>query len=195
MMTVAIAALLLAQPFWETKPSSEWSREELARMLGDSPWARVLEPAAAKIGGAGVRVYVASAEPCRAAEREAARRVAAEGAEAGPDEEYEEFLRANQGRQIVLAIEVRGWPPRDLESEIARMEKECLLQVSGRKIRMSGSFPPTASDPWLRLAFPLELQPKDKDLMFELYVPGVPLPYRRAGFTLREMQFHGKPAW
>jgi len=36
----AIPAWAFAKEFWETKPSSEWSSEEVERMLTKSPWAK-----------------------------------------------------------------------------------------------------------------------------------------------------------
>jgi hypothetical protein len=75
------------------------------------------------------------------------------------------------------------------------MEKESVLRIGRRKYRMTGHFPPAPTDPYLRLVFPREVDPQDKSLRFELYLPGVPSPYRWAEFRLREMRYRGEPAF
>lgn len=72
------------------------------------------------------------------------------------------------------------------------MEDECLLRAGRKKWKMTGHFPPSASDPYLRLAFPRQVQMSDKSLILDLYLPGVPQPYRVAQFSLKEMVLAGK---
>jgi hypothetical protein len=57
---------------------------------------------------------------------------------------------------------------------------------------MTGHFPPTAGDRFLRLAFPREVQATDKTVVFDLYLPGVPNPYREAEFQVKDMLVNGK---
>ena len=73
------------------------------------------------------------------------------------------------------------------------MENECMLRVGKNKVRMSGHFPPTPSDPYLRIAFPRgQIRVDDKTLNFDLYLPGVSFPYRHAEFVLRDMVVNGR---
>jgi hypothetical protein len=57
---------------------------------------------------------------------------------------------------------------------------------------LTGSFPPSESDPFLRLAFPRQVELSDKTLTFDLYLPGVPAPFRSAEFSLKDMVVAGK---
>ena len=52
MILADLAALLFADPFWQTKPAKEWTDTELSQFLADSPWAQM----AAQPGQAAGRV-------------------------------------------------------------------------------------------------------------------------------------------
>jgi hypothetical protein len=189
MVALLLAALLAAPPFWEAKPPSAWTSEEIQLLLRDSPWAQEV---AAPIEKGGVVVYLATARPLRAAEEELIRRNPRLRSLEDPDaEEFREFLRENAGKVIVLAVQL----PRALtdDAEIRRMEKECVLKVGRRKYRVTGHFPPAPTDPHLRLVFPRDVRPEDKTLRFELYVPGLGNPYRWAEFRVRELKYKGAP--
>ena len=73
------------------------------------------------------------------------------------------------------------------------MEEESILKVGRKKHHMTGHFPPTPSDPYLRMAFPRELGPNDKSLLFELYLPGIGGGYAMVEFRLKELLYQGKP--
>ena len=184
MRAIGLWLALLAAPFWETKAPQEWSEEQLLRLLTESPWAQ-------GVAQTGKTAFLATANPMQEAERELARRRKAKNAEP-PDPEFTDFLAQDQGKHIVLAI---GYPdPRPLADavEAKRMEEESLLKVGRRKYKMTGHFPPTPSDPYLRMAFPREIGPSDKNLVFELYLPGVGGTYGMVEFRLKELLYHGK---
>ncbi len=190
--------LMLAAPFWEAKPPAEWTDQELAQLLGDSPWAQIVGSAAVAVPGPGVQVYLATAAPMQAAEQEGARRAqlqrkpGTEPPESPLAAEYRNWLEDNRTTQIVLAIRMdsnRGFSD---EQEVRRMEEESVMRVGRRKIKMTGHFPPYPGDPYLRLAFPRQVELSDKTVSFDLYLPGVPAPYRRAEFKLKDMVVRGK---
>ncbi len=185
--------ILLAPPFWEARPPSAWTDEEIRQLLTDSPWA---QEATAAHGDGGVPVYLATARPVQEAEAGLIRRNHAPSpGEDTVSEEYRKFLRDNQGSVIVLAVRLPGGRALTEEAEIRRMEKESVLRIGRRKYRLTGHFPPAPTDPCLRLVFPREVDPQDQALRFELYLPGLPSPYRWAEFRLREMRYRGEPTF
>src|SRR5258706_15483321 len=94
--------LMMAARFWESKPSTEWTLDELNAIVSNSPWAQKLS---ASSTAPLAFVYLAAAEPMRIAEKEMRRRYVKAG---GPVDEmrddYELFLRENSGKVIVLAV-------------------------------------------------------------------------------------------
>ena len=51
MIWLILAALLLIDPFWQTKPAKDWTDAELSQFLADSPWAHMIaQPAKAQAG-------------------------------------------------------------------------------------------------------------------------------------------------
>ena len=162
-------------------------------MMSDSPWAQSVGVSA----NAPVAVlYLATAEPMRIAEKEMRRRYVKAGKAVDEmHEEYELFLRENQSRVIVVAVRLPyGKFPSDGE-ETKRMEQECILKIGRRKLMLSGHFPPSPTDSYLRLAFPREVRPEDKDLDFQLYIPGLSSPFREARFVLKELRFKDQPEY
>ena len=198
-MLVPILFLLMAAPFWESKPPAEWTDEELDQLLFHSPWSRLEAPKGgdpeARIQVEATHFFLATASPMRQAEEERRRRAPSTGsaAEAPALTEYQEFLEDNPGRYIVLAVRQRR--PRFLEraKEVQRMEEKCVLRVGKRRHRLVGHFPPTPGDPYLRLVFPRELQATDESLVFNLYVPGVPNPFRKVSFELERLRYREEP--
>lgn len=172
-------------------------------MLTDSPWAQLVSVNGNVAEAPSVQVFLATAAPMRQAEQERERRARLIRKPGTPDpadsfkvdplnEEYRLWLEDNSATQIVVAV---GLPPKSAlsdETEIRRMEDECLLRAGRKKWKMTGHFPPSASDPYLRLAFPRQVQMSDKSLILDLYLPGVPQPYRVAQFSLKEMVLAGK---
>jgi hypothetical protein len=194
--------LMLAAPFWETKPPEQWDDRELELLMTDSPWAQMVSGPGNASPAAPVQVYLATAGPIDQAERELTRRNRLKrkgpgpGQEPPPDdsllEEYRAWLLENRGTNIILAIQMDRSTAFSDEAEIRRMEAESIMRVGRKKIKMTGHFPPSAGDPYLRIAFPRQVQLGDKNLVFELYLPGVPVPYRAAEFTLKSMLVMGK---
>ncbi len=179
------AAVLLAAPFWEAKKPAQWSEEELASMMKDSPWARE---------AAGNPLFLASAAPMIEAEEQVRLRRAAKtggDAAAGPDD-WREYLASNRGRHIVVAVRIGDMNVLAEAEETRRMEKECVLRSGKKRLRMAGHFPPTSSDPYLRLLFPRDLDPAAKTIKASLYLPGVSMPFREVEFALKEMTYKGK---
>jgi hypothetical protein len=184
-MTAAMLVTLAVLHFWEAKPPAQWTDAEVQELLTNSPWAQ----SAVDARGAAVAVYLASARPMREAELELVRR---QPPVDDPDaQEYGDFLRENQGKQIVLAVALPDRKALDDPAEVKRIEEECVLKVGGKKYQMTGHFPPSVTDPYLRLVFPRAATAADKNLVFELYVPGVPSPYRRAEFRIQDLTYRG----
>lgn len=178
---------MMAARFWESKPPAEWTENEMEIILSDSPWAQTV---GASPTSPVARVYLATAEPMRLAEKEMRRRYVRAGRAVDEmHEEYELFLRENQGKVIVVAVNLSGANfPAD-GAEIKNMEEECLLKIGRRKFKLAGHFPPSRTDPYLRLAFPRDVRPTDKDLVFELYVPGLSSPFREVRFVMKDLRF------
>lgn len=187
---IHLACLLLAMlapPFWETKAPQTWTADELNLLLSDSPWAELLNPDPA------IRVYLASARPMQDAEAEILRRYKDQNPSEEPDLDYSDFLRDDHGEHLVLAVTYPHTNALADAEETRRMEEECLMRIGKRKYKITGYFPPTPSDPHLRLIFPRVVRPEDKTLIFELYLPGVAHPYRDAQFEIKELIYKGKP--
>ncbi|MGE5644423.1 MAG: hypothetical protein ACM336_01400 [Acidobacteriota bacterium] len=187
-MRVLLLALLASLPFWESKPAADWSDAELEEFLTESPWA---QQAVSAKETSGAQVYLASARPVREAEAERARRNKPAAEDPNADE-YAEFLRANEGRVIVLAAALPNAGALANPAELKRMEEECVLRVGRKTYKMTGHFPPSPSDPWLRLVFPRAVTPADKTFRFDLYLPSVPEPYRVAMFRVKELSYRGR---
>jgi hypothetical protein len=195
---LAVLLFLAADPFWVAKPPQQWTDIELAQLLADSPWARQAEGPGTASRPAPVAVYLATAGPVDQAERERARRAKPRSPSADTTaadllaEEYRAWLAENRATQVVLAVRVSDVRAFADEREVRRMEDGCAMRIGRRKIKMTGHFPPSSADPYLRLAFPRQAQLSDKTLVFELYVPGVPIPFRMVEFSLKDMVVNGK---
>jgi hypothetical protein len=187
------ALLASPRPFWESKPAHDWTDLEISTMLHDSPWAR---PAVAQgiVSNPGIQTYLSSALPIQEAEAEVRRRRQIRNRPTGPVEtdEYLEFLKLQKGDSIVLTVNFPDPIQLSNAAEATRMEEECFLKIGRKKYKMTGHFPPTPDDPYLRLVFPRVIGPKDKILEFDLYLPGAPDPYRVAEYVIKELIYKGK---
>jgi len=183
---------LLAAPFWEAKAPRDWTDAEIARLLSDSPWARAAI-AQGIAGSLGIQTYLSSALPVQEAEAEVKRRRQIRH-RPGPVEtdEYLEFLKQQQGESIVLTVSFPDPTALASGAEVKRMEEECYMQAGRKKYKMTGHFPPTPEDPYLRLVFPRAIGPRDKRIEFNLYLPGAPEPYRLAEYVIAELMYKGK---
>ncbi len=185
--------MMAAAPFWQAKQPAEWSMDDVRALLTNSPWA-VLADAGRDSPAPAVQIYLATAEPVIAAED----RLRASKKTDGVDpawEEYREYLVANAGKYIVLAIKVLK-PEAYLDnSETKLMETESYMRAGKKKVRVTGHFPPSATDPFVRLVFPRELSASDRSIKFDLYVPGVGSPYREVDFPKKDLEYHGQAAF
>jgi hypothetical protein len=194
-MHTALGLILLAgAAFWESKAPAEWSDGELEEMFTGSPWAKNLPPPVPTGGVPSLQVHLATAKPMRDAEEEARRRGRLrKPANEAADDEFREFLRENEGSYVVLAVALPGGIGALDPAEIRRMEEGCYLKVGKKRHKITGHFPPTASDPFLRLVFPRVVPPSEGAIVFELYLPAVPSPYRTVEFFTRNLLYRGKP--
>jgi hypothetical protein len=175
---------MMAAPFWESLPPEEWSDGQIERLLHASPWAQEQ---------GGTQFYIATARPVREAERELARRAKAGGglAAGGEVEEYRQLLEDNPGKYIVLAVRVARPEFLENERELKTMEEKCVLRFGRARHRIVGHFPPTPADPYLRLVFPQAVTGTEREFSFELYLPGVPMPFRQLLFEVGPMRSKG----
>jgi hypothetical protein len=189
---LAIMTLLSVTPFWETTDVKEWSEEQLIEFFGNSPWALPAESAT----GNGVLTFLATAKPVQLAEVELRRRRIKKvaGVEVVPDpswEEFQEFLERDAAKYIVLAVAIPIGSTQDA-SEMALMENQSIMKVGKQKVKMSGYFPPSATDPYTRLIFPRTGTDTAKELSFELFIPGTGTPYRQVFYTRKTMAYRGR---
>ncbi len=194
---VAVLVLAAAGPFWVDKPPEKWSDQELITLMTNSPWAQMVA-APGGISAPGLQLYLATAAPLDRAEQERERRYRLRHPktpnEAGDllVDEYRTWLAANRATQIVVAIGVGQAGAFSNEEETRRMEQESVMRVGRKKFKITGHFPPSAGDPYLRLAFPRVATAADKTVTFELYVPGVSMGGRTVEFTIKDMIVNGK---
>ncbi len=182
----ALVALLFVfgQPFWEAKPPEKWSDREISSMLQNSPWAQAAPPAPA------VLVYFATARPIEEAESEL--RLRSKEPLPQPDPEYLTYVSDHRAEQFVLAVPyptLRGLGKAD---EQKRLEDETVMVIHHKTWHIVGEFPPTPSDPVLRLIFPREVKPTDKNVVFDLYLGGLDFPEREVEFSVKDLFYHGK---
>jgi hypothetical protein len=195
----ALLFFMFASPFWQEKMPADWTDVELSEFFVDSPWAQASTPTRTSAPGVPVQVYLATGDLVVAAEKEHAKRVKARrkpGTEKEDPlaEEYQVWLEDNRATQIVLAIRIAANPKLSEQGEVKHMEDDSFMQVGrGKKVKMTGHFPPTPQDPYLRLAFPREPLGDEKTVTFGLYVPGLPLPFREVQFKLKDLMVNGKP--
>jgi hypothetical protein len=187
-----VVAWLLQAPFWETKPPELWTDEEVQQVLSASPWVQTVTVHARGGSVPSVFVYLATAKPVREAEQELRRRREGPPPEDPAAEEYDEFLAQNQGKYVVLAVRADN-PLALADAEQARrMEQESVMIADRERHRLAGHFPPTPSDPYLRLVFPRPSRRDFRKLRFELYLPTAVFPYRTVEFEVRELYYRGE---
>jgi hypothetical protein len=196
MIQLLLLLFLFADPYWVSKPPPEWTDAQLTALLTNSPWAEPVEGPGPD--SPAVEVFLATAAPIQLAEKERERRIQARRRPGPPPPEspfvteYQLWLEDNRATQIVVAVPIQNNKGFLDEREVRRMEDESVMRVGKKKIKMTGSFPPSGADPYLRLAFPRQVELSDKTLYFDLYLPGVPAPFRSAEFTLKDMVVAGK---
>jgi hypothetical protein len=203
---LTLALLVFAEPFWQIKPPAEWSDIELSQFLGDSPWAQMAaQPGKALVGknagqGQLVQLYLATAGPVVKAVAERDRRTelrrpgtAKALADDPLSEERSVWFADNREGHIIVAARVGNNDAFSSGEETRRMEQDSAMDLGRLRVKLSAYFPPTRLDPHLYLAFPREpVLPSDKTVSFELYLPGVPVPYRTVTFKVKDMLVDGK---
>lgn len=189
---------MAADPYWVTKDCSQWSEEELELFLSDSPWARQAEAVAMRgAKGTSSRTFLATAAPMRLAEQEwRKRRIPKDLRENdGAWQEYQEFLEKDATKFLVLAVAIPKQAAMDAK-EMAEMENQSTMRVGKKKVKMSGYFPASESDPFTRLIFARASVEGAKELVFELYVPGDGGGnFRESIYVTKEMQWKGTLAF
>jgi hypothetical protein len=185
-MRLLLVLFFLGRPFWEAKPPERWSDREIEAIRNDSPWAQTVGP------DPKVLVYLATAAPIEEAEEEARLRTKKPLNE--PDPDYLDYLRENGGKHFVLAIPAVTRGGLDQPGEEKAMEESSEMIVGRKTYKIIGHFPPTESDPVLRLVFPREAQSTDKSVLFHLYLPGLASPNRETEFRVKDLIYHGKLA-
>jgi hypothetical protein len=188
----ALLTLLTATPFWDTLDVKQWSEEQLIDFFGNSPWSQPAE----STSGNGVLTFLATAKPVQMAEVEKRRRQMKKiaGVDAIQDpawDEFLEFLERDSSKYIVLAVAIPAEATREA-SEMSLMENQSFMKLGKQKIKMSGYFPPSPTDPYTRLIFPRAGADKVKELNFELFLPGTGTPYRQVFYPLKEMNYRGR---
>jgi hypothetical protein len=189
--------LAFADSYWDAKAPADWTTAEVMNLLSDSPWAQMVA-GTARVPGPTVQIYIASAEPIINAEHERNLRARTKGQDKPGDnamaDEYRLWLEENRTTQIVVAVRLTNRKGFDDATEMRRMEEYCVLKAGKNKYKLTGHFPPWSGDPYLRLAFPRKVELSDKTMTLELYVPGLPGPYRELQFSLKDMLYKGKLA-
>ena len=185
----ALAALFffLSQPFWETKPPEKWSDREIDMVLHASPWVQTANPEPA------VLVYFATAAPIEEAEAELRLRLKKNpNPMLEPDPDYVEFLSTHRADTFVLAVTYPTLAGLGDARESKRMEEESVMVIGKKSYGILGHFPPTPSDPVLRLIFPRAVKPTDKTVVFRLYLGGLKFPEREVEFRVKDLTYQGK---
>jgi hypothetical protein len=182
MKTLLMAALLMAAPFWETKPPEEWTVLEASQLVSSSPW----------VYTGTATIFLSSAAPVQAAEAILRKNALDDGP---GDSDFQDFLEDNKGKFIIVSVPMKYLGALSQAAELRRME-ESVLKVGKKKYPLAGHFLPTASDPYLRLVFPRSaIEPGTKSFVLDLYVPqaGSANPFHSAEFILKDLTWRGKP--
>jgi hypothetical protein len=178
---------LFAQPFWETKPPETWTDAEIQKVRTESPWAQQTAEAPQVV------VYFATAAPIEHAETELRLRLKKNPHPMmEPDPDYLEYLGSHRGENFVLAVTYPTLAGLSDATENKRMEGESVMRIGKKNYGIVGHFPPTPSDPVLRLIFPRAVQPTDKTVVFQLYLGGLKFPEREVEFRVKDLTYQGK---
>jgi hypothetical protein len=177
----------LAQPFWETKPPEAWTDAQVQAVRTDSPWAQ--QSAEAPV----VVIYLATAAPIEQAEAELRLRLKKNPHPmAEPDPDYVEYLSSHREEVFVLAVTYPTLKGLSDARESKRMEEESVMLIGKQSYGIVGHFPPTPSDPVLRLIFPRAVKAADKTVLFRLYLGGLKFPEREMEFRVKDLTYQGK---
>lgn len=183
--------MLFAGAYWETTPVAQWDEIQLRRFFVESPWAQPLRPDRSPEQITDVHAYLASAAPMREAEAELRRRT--KPREDVLWDEYRAWMEENAATHIVLAVRLPKNSMLEDPRESRAMEQDSRLHAGRKKLKPTVVFSPTATDPYVRLAFPRAVKPGDEEFEIELYLPGASGSYRTAVFKTKDLLWKGKP--
>jgi len=187
MHALAPLLFLLAQPFWEMRPPEQWTAAEIDQIRTSSPWAQPVGRIAP------VTVFLATALPVEHAEGELRLRMKKNPQPMRePDPDYVEYLRDHRDEAFVLGVNYPALPSFGKAGEDKVMTEDTVLLIGRKEYRILGYFPPTPSDPVLRLIFPRVVKPTDKQAIFRLYLPGLSFPEREAVFLVKDLTYQGR---
>jgi hypothetical protein len=186
--TLVPLLFFLAQPFWEAKPPEKWADAEIAYLRNTSPWAQQVGDAPQQ-----VTVFLATAAPIEAAETELRLRMKKNTRTmAEPDPDYIDYLREHRDSAFVLGITYPTLKGLGHADESKQMEEDTVMLVGRKEYKILGHFPPTPSDPVLRLIFPRMVKPSDKTVLFKLYLMGLKFPEREVEFKVKDLMYQGR---
>lgn len=186
-VVAAGVALLAGPPFWETKPAAEWSPEEVQSILDSSPWAQLSRGRSGEL-----RMFLATAKPMQEAEQKERLSKRMRGANDSSHEEYLAMIREAPDQYVVLAVAAGDRETFSQAGETSRIETDSRLFSGKNQSKPITYFPPSSSDPYLRIVFPRTIDPKAKTLEFAVFVPGQTDPFRRILFPVNKMMYRGK---
>jgi hypothetical protein len=177
----------LVQPFWETKPPETWTDAQIETVRTDSPWAQRTSEVPVAV------VYLATAAPIEHAEAELRLRLKKNPHPLPePDPDYVEYLSLHRAENFVLAVTYPTLAGLSEAGESKRMEEESVMLIGKKSYPIVGHFPPTPSDPVLRLIFPRAVKPSDKTVLFRIYLGGLKFPEREVEFRVKDLSYQGK---
>jgi hypothetical protein len=140
-----------------------------------------------------VTVYLATAAPIEQAETELRLRLKKNPRPlAEPDPDYLDYLREHRDDTFVLAVTYPTLAGLGHSDESKQMEEESVMVIGRKEYKIVGHFPPTPSDPVLRLIFPRIVKASDKTVFFRLYLAGLKFPEREVEFRVKDLMYQGK---
>lgn len=182
-VALLVSMLFAASGFWETRPPEEWTVEQVREILEYSPWSQVL-----RSRGDPIQVHLASALPMRQAEERQRVMRKRPGANSATFDEY--LAMVEEGKYIVLAVQMKNAEAFSDGVLVARMQKDSRMRADKKSFDLVTYFPPSPSDPYLRLVFPRV--PVVKSVDFTVVIPGATDPYRQVTFLAKDMLYRGK---
>jgi hypothetical protein len=218
---VFVPGLSAATPFWNRKPPSQWTADEITQLLNRSPWSRETNfdfeavegghlelPAGGAPGQEGNngrgRNPQMSSDPQAGVMRRATVVVRWESAEPVRDAQQLPPLQGFEGRYVISVSNIpagvmnrhrRGEPEPSSEDVIAELQGAATLVVTGRDPAGAGIVRRLAgSQNSYLFGFSKDLLPlsgNEKEVVFELRTARVSVKEK---FELKNMIYHGKLA-
>jgi hypothetical protein len=173
-----------APAFWQTKAPRDWTDAQIEILMTQSPWGQPTN--------FGSVAFLASARPLREAEEQVFQRRSLNGEIKTDEEDYHSYITQNPNKHIVLAVRMSLANDLSDAKEMKKMEKECFVRIGKQKLKAVGHFPPTPSDPYLRLLFPRVPLTGMKVLSFGLYLPGIQKPYQDVELYIKDFEYRGQ---